>query len=617
MRRSVLLAGVALALSSTLVLAAPESLLPPSFRNPPPAPTPTPTPRPTRTQAAPAPGAAQNAPAPSASASPVIQPLPGFGIGEAPSGPVSLPEDFPSLAELEAMDPDEANGVLGLKPAYDVPPAARRAMRRVGVIGSGEGGFPSGSLAGQPAALVRAALEGTRGPLVSRWGHILLRRALASRLDAPKDMDPAEFAALRAALLNRIGEPVAARALVQDVDSDNYDTALATAAFDAYLASGDILGICPVARLQGGLRKDPDWELARQICAAYAGEARSADRDLNRMLGRGTAPRIDVLLAQRFAGAAAEGRRAVNIEWDDVEELTPLRFGLARALGVDLPERLTDGAGSQYVISDALIPAVPLQRRAAAAELAASRGVLSSSAMVDLYSQLWSLGDLSGDERARAVTLREAYVATDPADRLAAMQSLWDEGGDWGSEVLTAYAAARLPVDSAYSDDAARIVASMLTAGLDRNAQRWSGAVNEGSEAWGLLAVASPERSATIGSTAVDRFRDDDDSTNLRKSRFLLAGLAGLGRLDSGDVASLSDKLGVDLDRDSPWSRKIDRAGELGNGALVSLLAGLGMQGSGWNQMTARQLFHIVRALDRAGLNAEARMIAAEAVARA
>ena len=72
----------------------------------------------------------------------------------------------------------------------------------------------------------------------------------------------------------------------------------------------------------------------------------------------------------------------------------------------------------------------------------------------------------------------------------------------------------------------------------------------------------------------------------------------------------------MDLQRQSPWSLRIDRAGELHNGALVALLAGLGMQGTGWDRMTARHLFHIVRALDQAGLNAEARMIAAEAVAR-
>jgi hypothetical protein len=47
------------------------------------------------------------------------------------------------------------------------------------------------------------------------------------------------------------------------------------------------------------------------------------------------------------------------------------------------------------------------------------------------------------------------------------------------------------------------------------------------------------------------------------------------------------------------------------------LLAGLGMQGQSWQQMTPLHLYHITSALRRVGLEAEARMIAAEAVARA
>ena len=187
---------------------------------------------------------------------------------------------------------------------------------------------------------------------------------LASRLDAPRGMDPVAFAALRASLLNRIGEGGAARALVQDVDSANYNAALATAAFDAYLATGDILGMCPVARLKSSLRDDGEWNMVRAICAAYAGEARQAERDLQRILYYGEAPRIDALLAQRFAGAAGDGRRAVNIEWNDVEELTPWRFALTRALGVDLPAGLRESAAARYDIGDLVMPAVPLQEHA-------------------------------------------------------------------------------------------------------------------------------------------------------------------------------------------------------------------------------------------------------------
>ena len=38
--------------------------------------------------------------------------------------------------------------------------------------------------------------------------------------------------------------------------------------------------------------------------------------------------------------------------------------------------------------------------------------------------------------------------------------------------------------------------------------------------------------------------------------------------------------------------------------------------GDGWNRMTGLHLYHIIAALNRVGLGAEARMIAAEAVAR-
>lgn len=40
------------------------------------------------------------------------------------------------------------------------------------------------------------------------------------------------------------------------------------------------------------------------------------------------------------------------------------------------------------------------------------------------------------------------------------------------------------------------------------------------------------------------------------------------------------------------------------------------MQGDGWDKMTPRYLYHIVSGLNRVGLGPEARMIAAEAVAR-
>jgi len=601
-KRRWLIGAAGLALCSTLALAAPQSLLPPGFDNP----TPTPTPR------------ATAAPAPSQVVGPPVQaqggaPAPSQAVG-APASVAGLP-NLPPLSELEKMDPDKLDELFGLKPKYDIPPGAQRSLDKVGVIGLDDGGFPSRALAGQPASLIQAALSGNHGPLVSRWGHILLRRALSSRLDTPQGMDPVDFAAQRAALLDRMGEGAAARALVQDVDSANYNPALAASAFDAYLQTGDIVGICPVVELKGDLLDTPEWRLTRSICGAYGGESRAAEQDLNRDLSRGTAPRIDVLLAQRYAGAAGEGAKAVTIEWDGVDEMTPWRLALSRSLGLDIPDRLRSDSGSRLFRNDVFYPAAPLTQRAQAADGAARDGILSAAAMVDLYSQLWADPDVKDSDKDRAGQLREAYVAGDPQARLSAMQSLWGGTPDYARQVLTAYAAARLPVDKSLAKDAGPIIASMLAAGLDRNAMPWGRVVDEGSLGWGLLMVGQPQQ-GVVSSSAVQSFIDGDNSSKQRKSRFLIAGLAGLGRLDQGDANSLAGRLGVSLGRQTRWSQAIDQAGQYRNPALVALLAGLGMQGTGWDKMTARHLFHIVRALDQAGLDAEARMIAAEAVAR-
>ncbi|MDC8753084.1 hypothetical protein OIK40_00320 [Erythrobacter sp. sf7] len=604
----------------------PESILPPGFDDPVPAPSPTPSPRSAATTAPP----------------PIARPAPGDAVpvaGGIPAAPAASAETaplpsisrddlarLPTLEELEGMSTEELDQLLGLKPKFDIPPGARRAMTRVGVLSSAEGGLPPRALAKQPPALVRAALAGNRGPMVSRWGHILLRRALASRMAAPDGMAPAEFATLRVALLNRLGEFAVARAVVQDIDTANWSGELTAEALKAYIGVGDITGACPAVRLQGSSREDGEWQLMQAICNAYAGESALAASQLDRALFRGIAPRIDILLARRFAGAAGRGQRAVEIEWDGVEDLNPWRFGLATALGEPVPESLLDSAltaqgGAYYARSGALLPMLPAIQRTPFAGRAARDGVLSSQALIDLYSAVYADPAASGDAATTAATLREAYLAPDPAARIAAMQRLWDSGegiggGDgYGARVLTAYAAARIPADAVHADAAGGLIASMLTAGLDRDALAWRNVVEDGSLGWALVALAAPGTNGAA-SEGIDAFLDDDDSAGARKSAFLVAGLAGLGKVSSGNAGALAERVGIDLARQTRWSRAIAQAAEVNNPALVALLAGLGMQGTSWKAMTPLHLYHITSALRRVGLEAEARMIAAEAVAR-
>jgi len=611
----------------------PESLLPPGFERPSARASRAPAPAATR---APAPRTAQPVatpprpvPAPHIDLTPTeptITSQPLFaqpGAARLPTGPIKLPAGIASYDQLIALPPDQLDQVLGLKPKYDIPPGAGRALRLVGMIDESEGGLPS-TLANQNADLLRAALTGNGGQLVSRWGHILLRRALASRMDAPQDADPADFVAMRAALLLRMGEGDAARSLVQDVDPDRYNPALTQAAMDSYTATQDFTGFCPIIGAQPAPNaKDPRWSAMQAICDAFSGNAANGFASLDHMTYVGAMPRVDMLLAQKYAGAAGgagrSGRRNVAIEWDKVAEMTPWRYALTLAVGLTPPPALMKDLPPQYDEVTATAPMVGLGLRADASDTAGMAGILSAGAMVDLYSQIYANDDITGGPADRALLLRDAYVASSPADRLKAMKQLWD-GADarqrYARQVLTAYAAARMPVSGDYAADAGDLVASMLAAGLDANALRWLSVVDKGSLAWAQLALVDP-RGGEADTGGISTFASADKSGQSRKTAFLVAGLAGLGRISDGTRRDYAGKLSVDYDGHSRWSDAIDQAGAVNNPLLVVMLAGLGMQGDSWARMTPRYLYHIVAALNRVGLGAEARLIAAEAVARA
>ena len=309
----------------------------------------------------------------------------------------------------------------------------------------------------------------------------------------------------------------------------------------------------------------------------------------------------------------------MTIEWEGSGDLTPWRFSMANALGEPVPENLTDDLDNSMLISSALTPALSPGQRIRGADVAAASGVLSARAIVDLYSLLYAEREQAGEDPALPVAsrLRSAYVDPLPAERISAIRDVWG-GADnqYGRYVLTAYAAARVTPSADFADDSGDLIASMLTAGLDRDAMRWANAVEEGSLGWALLALANPQ-GGTVTDGQLDTFFDDDESARSRKSRMFLAGLAGLGRVGQDEINEYSDRLEMNFTAPTRWTRMIDKAAEVNNGALVAYLAGLGMQGTSWDQMTARHLYHIVSALNAVGMEAEARMIAAEAVARA
>lgn len=559
----------------------PESLLPPGFDQPV-APQPSGSPSPATTAA---PGGTTANPAPAAT--PVD--------GESPS---------PTPSPSETVDP-------ATLAQYELPDYARRSLTRVGV--SGPDGLPADAFGNADGRFLQGLMRRIDAPVASRWLSIALRRALVSAVDTPKGVNGADFAAERAWLLVRMGEATSARAVVQGVDPDNATPKLMQVTMQAALATGDPAAMCPYTDRGLAATREAGWVLAKAMCQAMAAEPAQATAAISAARRRGVARGIDFALAEKVVGAGADGRRAVTVEWAGVDRLTAWRWGLAAATGVEVPEDMMATAGPQVRYWRALAPVYTASLRAADAERGAAQGVLSNLALVDLYGEVDDTDDSSSTASAVARDLRSAYVAGSAAERIAAMTGLWDApkdaDGRYGRFVLTARAAARIrPGDGGEASD--RLVASMLTAGLDRRALRWADVLTQGGDGWAMVTLADPRRGA-LGYDAVRAY-----SGTAAKQAMFFVGLAGLGRLSPADVVQGGESLGLNLTGGDSWSRAIDSAARSDQPATVLLLCAAGMQTRDWRGVSPAMLYRMLTALRATGLEGYARMIAAEAITR-
>jgi hypothetical protein len=100
------------------------------------------------------------------------------------------------------------------------------------------------------------------------------------------------------------------------------------------------------------------------------------------------------------------------------------------------------------------------------------------------------------------------------------------------------------------------------------------------------------------------------------RSALLVAGLAGLGRINASAADSLSRRFALGIGRQSSWTRMIDAAAERGQSASVLVLSGTGLQTPDWTDVPGAHLYHAVFGMVRTRQDFTARMIAAEALAR-
>ena len=567
----------------------PESLLPPGFGDPAPPPT-----------------QPSNTPAPKQGSDAPSMPKSETGASQAPTAVTAADED----------EEDEEEEVTEVR--YDVPPTARRSLKQIGIMSEANGGLPVTAFGSIKGSFLIDSARSIKGPLASRWGTIMTRRALASRTNTPADVNGADWVAERAALILRMGDAVVARQLVQQVDAGTYSKRLLEVAMPIYLANADLSGMCPLSEAGAQRTESPEWKTSQSICASLAGEQGRATSLLTQVRNRGWVKGIDYLLTEKAVGAGTNGRRTVKIEWDKVNSMTNWRHGMAQATGIEPPEALYANMGREVDGWRVQLPMVSVKTRVDTANGAAAIGVLSNRAMVDIYALASEDADIADNISTAAANVRTAFVGGSDSAKISAMQSLWDSADNEVQRramlVLTARAAALIAPNSGNAGDADRLIASMFSGGFDAQAARWLDSVDEGSLAWGMLATGSPEWATMVDAGALDDYQGNDDSENNHKSALLAAGLAGLGRISAETLTDFSSDIEVNITRESKWSRAIRAAASRGESGTVVLLAAAGLQASNWSNVPAHHLYHMVSALRTVGLEAEARMLAAEAV---
>lgn len=541
------------------------------------------------------------------------------GFETAPPQRVAAPEPAAPAEETQAPAADIPAPPRAAPLAADpllAPPPPLPSGGALGWLTPEAGGYGPATFAGSNGRFLLGLLRRMDAPIASRWGEIVLRRALLSVTPPPSRARFADWTAERAWLLVRLGEVDGAKALVDQVPVERFSPRLYEVAAQVHLAAGDIPALCPLGSTAVTLSPEPLWQLVNAMCAGLEGDDLTSSSIFDTMRSRGKVNTFDRQLAERIAGAANSNGRAANVEWENVSTLTVYRFGLAKAAGLAVPQALLDRSSPAVKAWTLRSASAPLDARVAAAPTAAALGVSSADEMVALYSAQATEIDPFALDAAPAGRLRAAFAAKGTSERIAAMRTLWARGTTererYGYRILTARAAAQMRVNPDAADAADGLVASMLAGGLVKPALRWWPVVDKaGGNGWALLALADPGRTVLLSDKRFNDWQAGEtrklgEPRAVRRAQLMTAALQGLGKGEFGDRLDAAP---------NAFTRAIDAAAASGRKGEVAVLAAVGLQRD-WRSVPPLHLQHILAAYRRVGLAPMAHMLAVEALTR-
>lgn len=399
----------------------------------------------------------------------------------------------PAVAQVPAADGPQATAepTLPLPPPVSpapitVAPVAVAALAAPDAFSAAgrDTGLDAQLWRGASPAVFKAVLPLLAAKPLSPAARALARRVLATGAPAPGDLgqDPA-MAGRRVAALVALGGLNEANAILARTSGLDRDPALAQAAAEAALLSGDPARACAVGGSLAEGRAEPYWLRLRAYCQFQRGEAGAAQLTFDLAQQQARDPIYGRLMGARLAGAGDAGKASLR---------NGLDYALSRDLGLDLTQAVASPGVAAALHPDAGVEATWSMTGASDT----AQAVASGQPLEPMLDALVVQGDAGAPKaRARAqagalllaalgVPLADAARApfatftADDAKAPAGRALLMDQAAAGKRVGETALLALWMSIDAGLAGpafaDRARIVRALHEAGLETDARAFA-----------------------------------------------------------------------------------------------------------------------------------------------
>ncbi len=568
--------------------------------------------------------------------------------------PGSLSRSFD--ASPDAADGNPADGLRQPDQGLEIGELDQLDPAAVGLIDQAGGGFSPAMWRGTARASLELLLPRLPGAVPSPAQNDLQRRLLLSSASIPPpagagDMDSSSLHILETRL-DRIaagGDLRGLLGLLERIPLQFDSPKIRRIKADAFLLDGNAEDACNVAERARSEDASPFWLQLTAFCQAIDGNQTGASLTVDLLQETGDAPALFAELIDRILfeisnpGAAQDGNIGGLF---DLFTPDPLNIAMMRAAGVEMPPGIQLNVPPLTLGALARAPNLSLDRRADAALAAARLGVIGNDTLMDIFAAM----EFSEEERALAETLAEtdlgaridgllfhaASLESDPARRLQLLGTAWRRAAKDGTHAALAPAFATLiaPLEPAaaqipFAHETGRI---LLFSGQTREAKEWYDlarglAARSNIEAtkalvdlWPLMIVADSNGSTPFSSQILSLWAQGQavlpPEERAKRAGLFFGILEALGyevpeaMWDEALSSTARENNAPSL---ATWRRLLQASNDrrFGETVLLSLIA---IGGEGPGKVNPSALTTAINALAAAGLEADARKLALEAL---